>query len=611
MDNYRALGSRVNSSTARPSLKEFCVHDVGGTLTHDPNLDTDQSRWNRNLSCWDTIANHTSRPAAPPKRGQLPSLIIPPPSVVNFPSTGGGLSVVVVIDRSASMGDDNKIDYAKAGAIAYVNSLSEGDRLAVVSFVCGAGRDMELTTIDGSGVVKSTANSAIQNLRLGSNTGIAAGIREAIDILIDAPVRPCREMILLLSDGEYNCDVQPTRLIRVLQTEGISLNALAVGEDLTTAGLTDLRNLAFSASGQFFAFSTPLATVSTFLELGARNLDKRQVGSLVGRETSTGSDNGTKPVQVGPLLILSEVNMTEVSFVLIFNSSIANLTVQDPVGKTIQVTGYNFTTTYSNFSSAQNFTLTTNASRLNQSLGLNTSYNISPNTRVDIGPNFVGVTISQPLPGVYNVSGVQIPNGTVPNGTANVSSAPAPAPKPAGSKIVAPLVPQLDLYVYGKNQLGAQLVAFSLPNGTVRAPTGVVIEGSLQYNGRRVLNADVTADVFFPNGTRAGSLRLLDDGNYAANNDTFPDDGYYTGRFAGYGVKTDGAYTFRLTARSGGNATIYPGETLFAGRSPPASVEGGVPDLVRQQLVSVVISNTPSFAPAPTPTIKARAPSPT
>ncbi|GAQ79116.1 calcium-activated chloride channel family member 4 [Klebsormidium nitens] len=607
MDNYFAYGARKTDPSARPTLKEFCVHDVSGALSHDPNMDTRQSKLNKGQSCWETIATHPTRPAQPPNPGQLPNPLIPALQLVDFAENSGfGTSVVIVIDRSGSMADDGKLEYAQAGAIAYVNSLIEGDSVAVVSFACDGGTvDMDLTVIDKDGRVKSTANNAIQGLEADGSTGISDGIGLAVNLLVSAASRPCREKIVLLTDGDWNCGESPVNLIPLLQKEGISCFALGVGEGLSTGGLTDLQTLAKGTSGQFWASQSPLSTVSTFLGLSAGNVNKRQLGSLVGGEVSTGSGNVTDPVKVGPLEAMVEVNATEVSFLLVFNSSAANLTIQDPTGKTLQVTGYNFTRTYSNFSVAQApAPLAPNLTAVNQ------TYNLSSTTTVELGPNFVSVTVQKPVPGTYTVSGVQVFNASV----SALTPAPAPAPKPVGFQARQgdpPPKPQLELFVYGRNPLGAQLNALVVNNDTVYAPDPVVIEANLLFSGRLVLNATVTADVFFPNGTRAGNFTLLDNGN---NNDSIADDGYYTGRFSDYGADTDGSYTFKLTARSGQNASIYPGESLFAATSPPASVPGGVPDFVRQQTVSAVVADTPvdfgQFSVPSPPRARSPAPAP-
>ncbi len=115
--------------------------------------------------------------------------------------------VVLVIDRSGSMGENQKLANAKIAAKNFVSTLipesGEGNiRIAVVSYAGNASINQALTNNT------SDLNAAIDNMNAGGGTHTQAGIRQARIILNGSNAN--NKVIVLLSDGEptYSYDVQ-------------------------------------------------------------------------------------------------------------------------------------------------------------------------------------------------------------------------------------------------------------------------------------------------------------------------------------------------------------------------------------------------------------------
>ena len=114
--------------------------------------------------------------------------------------------IVLLIDRSGSMGDNQKLSKAKTAAIAFVNAMADkaNTRIAVVSF---ASNHSGSTTTQHVGFTspntqtnRNTLINAINSLSANGATHTQAGIKRAAE-LIDSSNADFKHLILL-SDGE-------------------------------------------------------------------------------------------------------------------------------------------------------------------------------------------------------------------------------------------------------------------------------------------------------------------------------------------------------------------------------------------------------------------------
>ncbi|MBI2558030.1 VWA domain-containing protein [Candidatus Woesearchaeota archaeon] len=109
------------------------------------------------------------------------------------------IDAMLVIDRSGSMNDDNKLTDAKAAASAFVGAVDfSQDEVGLASFNQTATLDQELTNVEGD------VTSAINALKAGGLTNIGGGIKKGREELL-ANGGPTKAMVLL-SDGAPNVD---------------------------------------------------------------------------------------------------------------------------------------------------------------------------------------------------------------------------------------------------------------------------------------------------------------------------------------------------------------------------------------------------------------------
>ncbi len=150
------------------------------------------------------------------------------------------INLAIVLDRSGSMGSDQKLEKAKQAAIEALRRLSERDRFSLVIF------DHEVETIVPPQSASNTEwiESRIRDIRARGNTalfsGVSQGAAEVRKHLGDHYVH----RILLLSDGQANVGPrQPEDLGRLgaaLMKEHIAVTTIGVGTDYNEDLMTRL-----------------------------------------------------------------------------------------------------------------------------------------------------------------------------------------------------------------------------------------------------------------------------------------------------------------------------------------------------------------------------------
>jgi Ca-activated chloride channel family protein len=149
-------------------------------------------------------------------------------------STRPDATVVVVLDRSGSMGD-GRLEAAKTALAALVDRLAPQGRLGLVTF------DEEVEVVLPAGPVtdKPALEKRIADIETGGMTnlsgGLLRGIQEARRV-----AGPTGATVVLLSDGHANHGVtDPAKLEAVAQRAGVTLSTVGLGlgydEDLLGA----------------------------------------------------------------------------------------------------------------------------------------------------------------------------------------------------------------------------------------------------------------------------------------------------------------------------------------------------------------------------------------
>jgi hypothetical protein len=263
MDDYFKRGIRgVSPLPDAFSLNEFCV-----AQNHDPNRDTDQHK-QEGKSCWETISERGQKHSAKAPSG-LPVEQEPAPHSVDMHDALADLRAVLIIDRSGSM-FGNRIAFAKQAARVYVNAIdlvnllgSADPQFGLASFSDNATLNQPLTT-DGD-VVKT----AVNGLSASGNTNIGSGLQTGLGAITSAPSRSCREIMVLLSDGDHNIGTHPAAVIPSIVDENVVVFTVGVGSGISTSGQQTLQAIANETGGRYLNVTSDFGLVRLFLQLSA------------------------------------------------------------------------------------------------------------------------------------------------------------------------------------------------------------------------------------------------------------------------------------------------------------------------------------------------------
>jgi len=176
------------------------------------------------------------------------------------------LNLAVVVDKSGSMGDENKIEYVKQGLKLLVDQLDANDRLAIIVY------DTEASVLRPSALVtnKAQIKSQIDGIWANGSTnlyeGMLLGFQEVAKAMDGTPDAIHR--VMLLSDGMANEGA-------ITDNEGLVGAAepyLAGGIGLTTIGVGSSFNfelmyaLANAGNGNFYFIDSASRLVDVFVE---------------------------------------------------------------------------------------------------------------------------------------------------------------------------------------------------------------------------------------------------------------------------------------------------------------------------------------------------------
>jgi Ca-activated chloride channel homolog len=137
-------------------------------------------------------------------------------------------NVGLVIDRSGSMEDDNKIGKARDGAIMALERLSEDDVASVVAFDHNVDVLLPAQHVTDHGRI----SRIISDLTSGGNTALYAGTQEGLHQISKYLDRSRVNRLILISDGLANVGPSSPQEVAAL-----GMKAAAKGISITTIGL--------------------------------------------------------------------------------------------------------------------------------------------------------------------------------------------------------------------------------------------------------------------------------------------------------------------------------------------------------------------------------------
>ena len=248
-----------------------------------------QSQWRRHLAVALSLLSLIT----------LTTAFAEPTTQVNVPRERA--TIVLVIDASLSMQatdvPPNRLDAAKAAAVAFVNELPEKYNVSVVS-MAGATSILVPPTLQ-----HGTVANAINSIKLQDSTAIGAGIDTGMAALQQAPKDPDRPddpapgAIVLLTDGSNTTGRAPQQAAADAKLAGVPVYTIAYGTENGYVDLDGKRNpvpvdkeqmqqVAQISGGQYFAAATPEQLRSVYenisSEVGYEKADREVTAQFAG-----------------------------------------------------------------------------------------------------------------------------------------------------------------------------------------------------------------------------------------------------------------------------------------------------------------------------------------
>jgi uncharacterized membrane protein len=168
----------------------------------------------------------------------LPVLAKPPEK-----REGAQIALVLVVDRSASMGLDSgggitRLQMAKEAAILTASALKPSDMLGVLAFDRQSYWIIRPDTIQNIGL--ATIEESLSRLTAEGGDGLWQALKETDDVMRGLPA-DLKEMVLV-NDGQAD-DVKYDDILGRMRQDKIGLSVVAMGDDIDTALMSKLARL--------------------------------------------------------------------------------------------------------------------------------------------------------------------------------------------------------------------------------------------------------------------------------------------------------------------------------------------------------------------------------
>lgn len=171
------------------------------------------------------------------------------------------MNISVVLDRSGSMADERKIDYAKQAVTALIDRLSTNDYLSIVIY------DDRIETLVPTQRVKdkSYIKRCVQEVYPRGSTNLGGGMVEGFRQIEGNFRSEYVNRVILLSDGLANQGItEPYELNRIVsryRSQSISLSTIGVGLDYNE---NLMLGLAEHGGGSYYFVESPAQLASIF-----------------------------------------------------------------------------------------------------------------------------------------------------------------------------------------------------------------------------------------------------------------------------------------------------------------------------------------------------------
>ena len=185
---------------------------------------------------------------------QLPVLLVPP----HTEKKRLNVAVQLVIDKSRSMAQDNRLEFAKTAALEVVRILKDDDYVGVIGFEEVAFIALPISKVRD---VRQTAADRISRLFPTNRTNLYPALEEGRRGL--SRINAGRKHLIVLTDGQIP-DQGPyyLQLIKQLRTLGITVSTVLVGSETPDAFLAQLSEI---GGGSFYQTEDPQNLPRIFL----------------------------------------------------------------------------------------------------------------------------------------------------------------------------------------------------------------------------------------------------------------------------------------------------------------------------------------------------------
>lgn len=173
------------------------------------------------------------------------------------------VDMVVVLDRSGSMAEADKITHARLAVRALLSRLSEADRFALVSYSDRAQRHSGLIPMTPAN--RATLEGIVQGIQPGGATNLGEGLREGMLQLMESEERGRISRLLLISDGLANRGVTDSsalgKMASAAAEKGFAVSTIGVGLDFNEHLMT---TIADKGTGNYYFMESATAFAGVF-----------------------------------------------------------------------------------------------------------------------------------------------------------------------------------------------------------------------------------------------------------------------------------------------------------------------------------------------------------
>ena len=182
--------------------------------------------------------------------------------------------VVLAIDRSGSMDDNDPESLRKTAAYNFIKSLYDEDEFSVISFAESNSVVIPMTKV--ADIVNwGEIQESISNIGNSGGTNITSALTESVQIL-DATEGDSEKMIILLTDGQQDVDKNDDNetideaALELANEKGISIYTIGLGDD---ADEEALKHIASECNGEYYKAKNAKELISTY-----QNIKDEKIG---------------------------------------------------------------------------------------------------------------------------------------------------------------------------------------------------------------------------------------------------------------------------------------------------------------------------------------------